>query len=345
MMDFFKELSRQEYIQFFSWLAAIWILKYILQFFAARRQWAQPEAKEGMLSVLNWAAFYASLILFLNFFATQDWLNYTLYQAGDVKVSLRLIFTAFLIVSLANKFVRVLTLQILSSVYEHYHVDRGMRYTFNRFIYYAVMIAAVAVSLTTVGLDLTAAGAALGVLGIGIGFGMRNIAGNFISGIIILFERPVEVGELIEINNKIGTIESIRLRSTIVRTAKEGTLIVPNQHFIEQIIKNRTGSEMLASVELSVEFGEDTGRIESLLKEAVLQEADRFSAYLKVDLAEIRLVDFRYNTMLFLIEVPVRNFDTKQKYESRLRHAIAGIFYEHNIRLASFPALKGEAGM
>jgi small-conductance mechanosensitive channel len=183
------------------------------------------------------------------------------------------------------------------------------------------------------------------VLGIGIGFGMRNIAGNFISGIIILFERPVEVGEVIEINNKIGTIESIRLRSTIVRTAKEGTLIVPNQHFIEQIIKNRTGSEMLASVEVSVEFGEDTGKIEALLKKAVLKEADAFSAFLKVELADIRLIDFKYHSMLFLIEVPVRNFDTKQKYESRLRHAIASIFYEHDIRLAGIPPVKGDAGM
>ncbi|MEK5063881.1 mechanosensitive ion channel family protein [Cytobacillus sp. FSL R5-0596] len=297
---------------------------------------------QGVSSLVNWAAFYGIIILFLFYFSREKWLFYTLFTAGEVDVTLYLLIVAFLTVSLANRIVKVFTKYVLTSVYEFYGVDRGLGYSFNRMIYYTVMVAALAISLTTVGLDLTAAAAMLGVLGIGIGFGLRNIAGNFISGIIILFERPIEVGEVIEINKKIGKIESIRLRSTIIRTAKEGTLIVPNQYFIEQIIKNRTGSEMLAQVQISVVYGTDTEKVEKLLREAVAMAIPKTKGVLSAPAPDIRFIDFRSNAMNFLIEVPVANSEAKQKFESRLRHGIAASFYKNGIELALTPLLTSE---
>ncbi|TFI47241.1 mechanosensitive ion channel, partial [Diaphorobacter sp. DS2] len=152
----------------------------------------------------------------------------------------------------------------------------------------------------------------------------------------------IEIGEVIEINNKIGKIESIRLRSTIVRTAKEGTLIVPNQYFIEQIIKNRTGSEMLAQVQISVVYGTDTEKVDKLLRDAVDMVIPKTEGVLTAPAPDIRFVDFRSKAMDFLIEVPVANFEAKQKFESRLRHVIAESFYLNGIELASAQLLPGE---
>ncbi|PWW20736.1 potassium efflux system protein [Cytobacillus oceanisediminis] len=316
-------------------LAAKWMINTVLNKTGKKKSIQNERILQGVASLVNWAAFYGIIILFLFYFSKEKWLSYILFTAGEVDVTLKLLIVAFLTVSLAHRLVQVLTKYLLTSVYEFYGVDRGLGYSFNRMVYYTVMIAALGISLTTVGLDLSAAAAILGVLGIGIGFGMRNVAGNFISGIIILFERPVEIGEMIEINNKIGKIESIRLRSTIIRTAKEGTLIVPNQYFIEQIIKNRTGSEMLAQVLISVAYGTDTEKVEELLHEVVVREIPNADGVLLKPPPDIRFVDFRNKAMDFLIEVPVAHFEAKQNFESRLRHGIAETFYKNGIELAS----------
>ncbi|MFD5851998.1 mechanosensitive ion channel family protein [Cytobacillus pseudoceanisediminis] len=344
-MLFIKNVTIKEAMLFLLFAGVILAAKWTVNLLVKKRKGKSAQndrIMQGISSLVNWAAFYGIIILFLFYFSREKWLFYTLFIAGEVDVTLYLIIVAFLTVSLANRIVKVFTKYVLTSVYEFYGVDRGLGYSFNRMIYYTVMIAALAISLTTVGLDLTAAAAMLGVLGIGIGFGMRNIAGNFISGIIILFERPIEIGEVIEINNKIGKIESIRLRSTIVRTAKEGTLIVPNQYFIEQIIKNRTGSEMLAQVLISVAYGTDTDKVEKLLREAVEVVMPKTEGVLTAPAPDIRFVDFRNKAMDFLIEVPVANFEAKQKFESRLRHVIAEKFYKNGIELATVQLLSNE---
>jgi potassium efflux system protein len=344
-MLFIKNVTIKEAMLFLLFAGVILAAKWTVNLLVKKRKGKSAQndrIMQGISSLVNWAAFYGIIILFLFYFSREKWLFYTLFTAGEVDVTLYLIIVAFLTVSLANRIVKVFTKYVLTSVYEFYGVDRGLGYSFNRMIYYTVMIAALAISLTTVGLDLTAAAAMLGVLGIGIGFGMRNIAGNFISGIIILFERPIEIGEVIEINSKIGKIESIRLRSTIVRTAKEGTLIVPNQYFIEQIIKNRTGSEMLAQVLISVAYGTDTDKVEKLLREAVEVVMPKTEGVLTAPAPDIRFVDFRNKAMDFLIEVPVANFEAKQKFESRLRHVIAEKFYKNGIELATAQLLSNE---
>lgn len=320
---------------FLIYLSAIFIGRWVILMILTR---TVKKGRERILaaaaSILSWLAFYGAVLLFLIYFSKKSWLFHPLFSTGEVDVSLFLIIVAIMIVSLAHRLVRIITTYVLPPVYEHYKIEKGLSYTFNRVLYYTVMIAALGVSLTTVGLDLTALGAVFGVLGIGIGFGMRNVAGNFVSGIIILFERPIEVGEVIEISGKVGKVESIRLRSTIIRTAKEGTLIVPNQYFIEQIIKNRTGSEMLAQVNVSVAYGMDTEKIELLLEEAVKREMTKAQGVLNKPDPDIRFVDFRNKAMDFLIEVPVANFEAKQRFESRLRHSIAALFHAHDIELA-----------
>jgi small-conductance mechanosensitive channel len=198
------------------------------------------------------------------------------------------------------------------------------------------MVLAIWICFKSVGIDLTALGTVFGVLGIGIGFGMRNVAGNFISGLIMLFERPVEVGEVIQINDTVGKVEKIRLRSTIVRSAKEGALIVPNQYFIEQIIKNRTGAEVMAQVMVSVEYGADIKAVDKLLHKAVQQVIQEHGGILKTTETSIRFVDLHGCAMDFLIEMPVMSFDIKDQVESHLRHSIVKAFMEKGIRLASY---------
>jgi small-conductance mechanosensitive channel len=340
MIDtFIRDISREEIIRLAVILVIIiifnWVIKKAAQFSAAKKSRFFQKALPIIDSMADWITFYGIIILLLLTIPKTDWLFYTLYTNGEIKVTILLIVIAFLIVSLAHRLVKLFNKYILTSVYDYYGVDRGLGYTFNQIIYYIVMFAALAISLTSVGINLTAIGAVVGVLGIGIGFGMRNVAGNFVSGIIILFERPIEVGEVIQINDKIGRVEKIRLRSTVIRTAKEGTLIVPNQYFIEQIIKNRTSARMMAQVQVSVAYGTDTHKVQALLEEAVREIKDGEKGILDQPEPDIRFIDFRSNALEFLIEIPVVNFEIKEKIESKLRHMIATIFMENKIQLPS----------
>jgi small-conductance mechanosensitive channel len=338
MVDtFIRDISREDIIRLAVFLVIIivgnWLIKRVAKFSAAKDSRFFQRSLPIIDSLADWVTFYGIIILLLLTFSKNEWLFEPLYTHGEVKVTILLIVIAFLIVSLAHRLVKLFNRYILSSVYDYYGVDRGLGYTFNQIIYYTVMFAALAVSLTSVGINLTAIGAVFGVLGIGIGFGMRNVAGNFVSGIIILFERPIEVGEIIQINDKVGRVENIRLRSTIIRTAKEGTLIVPNQYFIEQIVKNRTSAKMMAQIKVSVAFGTDTHLVQSLLEKAVHEIKENEEGILDSPEPDIRFIDFHSRAMEFLIEIPVVNFEIKEKIESKLRHMVAAIFVEKNIQL------------
>lgn len=332
-----KDVSNEQIIRFALILLLIMTVNWLIKIYSKKSHDKNSKINKNILPIIDslsdWLSFYGIILLFLFTFAKSKWLFYPLYTQDGVDVTAFLIIIAFLIVSLAYRIVKLFTKYILVSVYDHYGVDKGIGYTFNQFIYYSVMFAALAFSLTSVGLDLTALGAIFGVLGIGIGFGMRNVAGNFVSGIIILFERPIEVGEVIQIDNKIGRVEKIRLRSTVIRTAKEGTLIVPNQYFIEQIIKNRTSAEMMAQVKVNVAYGADTVHVQSLLEKAVEEIKESSPGILDFPAPDIRFVDFQSKAMQFLIEIPVLNFEIKEQIESKLRHQIAGIFMKDDIQI------------
>lgn len=332
-----RDISREDIIRLTVFLGIIIIGNWLIKRYAKNSASKSSKFFQRFLPIIDsladWITFYGIIILLLLTFSKKKWLFNPLYTHGEVDVTILLIVIAFLIVSLAHRLIKLFNKYILSSVYDYYGVDKGLGYTFNQIIYYTVMFAALAVSLTSVGINLTAIGAVFGVLGIGIGFGMRNVAGNFVSGIIILFERPIEVGEIIQINDKVGRVEKIRLRSTIIRTAKEGTLIVPNQYFIEQIVKNRTSARMMAQVKVSVAFGTDTHLVQALLEQAVNEIKENEQGILDSPEPDIRFIDFQSKAMEFQIEIPVVNFEIKEKIESKIRHMVAAIFIEKNIQL------------
>ncbi len=333
---FLKDLSVSEFLLFFFYLAILLAVK-IFVLWLLRKLISSEKFKMQVYPVIedvsNWLVLYGSILFFLFYFSKEKWLTTSFYETEGVEVSVLLIIVAVLIVTFASRVTKAVTRYVMPFVYGQFDVDLGMSYTINRLLYYIVMFLALAISFTTVGLDLTALGVVFSVLGIGIGFGVRNIAANFVSGIIILFERPMEVGEMVEIDGKIGRITKIKLRSTVVETLKEGTLVVPNQYFIEQIVKNRSSAQMYARVIVSVEYGSDTKKIENILETAALKTISSLNEISQKQ-AEVRFINFRNSAMDFQVEVHVGDVEMKESLESRIRHAIAEAFIQNNIKLA-----------
>ncbi|WKA57761.1 mechanosensitive ion channel [Planococcus shenhongbingii] len=341
-IEFLKTLSLIDFLMFFIYLSLIFALRTFLVFLL-QKSFTSKRFKERIFpfveDLLNWLAIYGAIFFFLFYFSEEQWLFYPFYETDGIQVSVFLIVVVAIAVSFAGRLVRALNRYVMPFFYVQFDVDATTGYTINRLLYYIVMFIALALGFTTVGLDLSALGVIFSVLGIGIGFGIRNIAANFVSGIIILFERPMKVGELVEIDKNIGQITKITLRSTVIETLKNGTLIVPNQYFIEQIVKNRSSAKLFARVVVSVAYGNDTEKVEHLLLEAAVAEM-QFVPGIPNEPPDVRFINFRDSSLDFVVEVRVVDVEMKEQLESRIRHAIADIFIKNDIKLAEYPVTK-----
>ena len=142
-----------------------------------------------------------------------------------------------------------------SEVFPHMQVDRGTGQSITKLLNYFMILVGVLISMGVVGIDLKSFAVMGGALGIGVGFGMQEIVNNFISGLILLFERPIRVGDRIDAGSQIGIVKKIGLRSTVVETLDQAQLIIPNSQLISEKVTNWTHSGTVARLKISVGVG------------------------------------------------------------------------------------------
>ncbi len=156
-------------------------------------------------------------------------------------------------------------------------LDVGAREAIARISGYAVLILGVAVVLSTAGLNLSSLAVLGGALGIGIGFGLQNIVNNFVSGLIILFERPITVGQRVEVGGTTGIVQRIGARSTTIVTNDRITHIIPNAEFVSKPVINWShGGDLLMRVAVPVRVarGSDPRAVERVLLDVAAANKD-----------------------------------------------------------------------
>lgn len=223
--------------------------------------------QKASISLINWFVFNGILLFVIFYFSDSVWLLYPLFTIGQVDITLFLIIIAVLIITFAYRISNILNQHILPFFFERHQLDKGVQFTMERVVQYVIMIVAVLVSLTTVGIDLSALTVFAGVLGVGIGFGMQNIASNFISGLILLFERPIKVGDRVLIDDVIGDVEKISMRATVVRTLENEHIIIPNSYFLEEKVVNRSFADprLRLTIPIGVAYGTDVQQVKEIL--------------------------------------------------------------------------------
>ena len=155
-------------------------------------------------------------------------------------------------------------------------LDRGVRDAIKKLLHYTLVLVGFLVAVSLAGFDLRAFAVVAGAFGIGIGFGLQNIVNNFISGLILLFERPVKVGDVVVLAGEWGTIKKIGLRSTVMETWDRAEIIVPNSQLISEAVTNwtLTSSVARAVVPVGVAYGSDVPLVLQILQEAAQQHPD-----------------------------------------------------------------------
>ena len=168
-----------------------------------------------------------------------QWVNWG-PTLGPVKLSILRVLGVILTFYFGYFFSRVLRGLVLVQIFPHTALDAGVQYTISATVHYVVLIIATLVGLAILGIPLTNLALVAGALGVGIGFGLQNIVNNFISGLILLFERPIKVGDMLVIDGQWGLVKEIRVRSTIFETFDRYVLIIPNSELISNKVLNWT---------------------------------------------------------------------------------------------------------
>src|SRR5438094_2361679 len=146
-------------------------------------------------------------------------------------------------------------------------LDRALQYAIAQIISNVVLVVGVLIVLENTGIHLGALAVFAGAVGVGVGFGLQNIASNFISGLVILAERPITIGDRVEVAGITGQVERIRARSTVIRTNDNIMIIVPNTKFIDSPVTNWTYSDRRVRFRLpvGVAYGSDVKQVREAL--------------------------------------------------------------------------------
>ena len=178
-------------------------------------------------------------------------------------------------------------------------------YTLGRILHYIIIITSIFAALGTIGLDFTNFALIAGALSVGIGFGLQSIVNNFVSGLILLFEGSLRVGDYIELDNGLrGTVKEINTRATVINTNDSVDMVVPNSEFVTARLTNWTLRDPVGR--LRVDFGVAYGSDKDLVKEAALEAASEVDAILQHTPgreAQVRLVKFGDSSLDFQVLV------------------------------------------
>ncbi|MDP3858199.1 MAG: mechanosensitive ion channel [Stagnimonas sp.] len=218
-------------------------------------------------------------------------------------------------------------------------LDPGVRVSVATLFGYVTFILASMVGLTVAGLDLGKLAIVAGALSVGIGFGLQNIINNFVSGLILLFERPVRVGDYVKVGTTEGFVRHIRIRATEIETWDKTVIIVPNSELISNRVENLTYGNTYGRVLMNVlvDAGSDPLKVTSALQQVVRDSLRLIQADAVPGLGGpfVSLKDFGAGTLTFEIGGYISNIHDRGAVASELRYAILGRFSADGIALPS----------
>lgn len=261
-----------------------------------------------------------------------DVIKAPLFELGSSDVSVGTIFYfigAFLVLNfIATRTKKLLVDKVLARA----NFEIGLRSSIGNIIKFSILVIGTVVIIQSAGIDLSALSLLAGALGVGIGFGLQNITDNFISGLIILFEKPIKVGDRIEVGEINGDVLTISVRATTVLTNDNISIIVPNSEFISQKVINWSHNDrnIRFRFPVGVSYKEDPRKVEQIL----LKVANENPNVLKKPEPNVFFDKFGDSSLDFTIAVWTDSYiDRPGQLKSQLYFEIFKQFAENGIEI------------
>ncbi len=221
--------------------------------------------------------------------------------------------------------------QVLASVVvPRLTVDVGTSNVILTISRYTIVFIGFLISFALLGLDLSSLALIGGGLSIGIGFGLQQIISNFLSGILLLFEQSLRPGDVVDVDGQLGIVKQLSIRSTTIRTMSNVDVVIPNERFLTDSVKNYTRTRVLRGmINVGVSYSSNPTEVRKLLREVV----SNHGKVLKDPEPRVFFVDFGASSLDFRVLFWVEHFDDWYPTETDLRMMIWRAFEKHNIEI------------
>lgn len=219
------------------------------------------------------------------------------FSVGSLRVSVKGILLAVILFYVTHVATRIGRRFLSEKVLDSRNFERGLKDSIVTISSYVIWGLGILLALGMLGVNATSLAVVFGALSIGIGFGLQNIFNNFISGLILLFERPIQVGDYVEVNGLWAEVKKINVRSTIVQTFDNATVIIPNSDFISQQVTNWSFKDprMRRHIDIGVAYGSDI----ELVRRTLLEIPKTISHILKYPQPDVLFMDHGESALIF----------------------------------------------
>ncbi|MBW3534619.1 MAG: mechanosensitive ion channel [Gemmatimonadetes bacterium] len=340
-----RTLTVQDVLAFVAVLVVTWLLARGARAAAGGFFTAESEEEAGASGVAEAVAFWSVFIvgsivalgaLGLEWLVVRTLLNEPLFTISGTGVTLSTLITAAIIVAITWGASRLFRQGAARAMRARGVQDRGTITVAKRLIHYLVMAIGLGLALDNLGVDLAALFAAGAIVAVGIGFAMQNIAQNFVSGLILLVERSIKPGDVLEVEDRVVQVEKMGIRSTVARTRDEEEIIIPNATLVQNSVKNYTLRDSLFRLRatVGVEYGSDMRRV----MEALQAAADALEWRFQGKDPLVFLIEFGDSSVVFEVSVWMADPWTSPIHRSELNQAIWWALKEAGITIA-FPQL------